>query len=61
MRKLFTEAAFNNNYLGSSTCVMLRLDPVQKVVETLNMGDCQYLILRKTGMEITLLHRSEAQ
>ena len=59
--ELLVEAVYNNNEPGSATCVILTLDTVAPVLYTAAIGDSGYMILRKSGLDLTTAHRSREQ
>jgi len=46
-RNLLVDAVQRNDEVGSCTCVIVTLDKDAKVIQTVNLGDSGYMILRK--------------
>ena len=45
------DAVKENQEVGSCTCVILTLDTEAPVIQTVNLGDSGYMILRKESMK----------
>ena len=49
LKDLLVEAVKQNPHMGSSTAVMVKLDSKTDELQTCNLGDSAYLILRDDG------------
>ena len=58
---LLSEAASQNNEIGSATCLVLEVDAEKPNVKSANLGDSGYIWLRKRGLDLMILHQSEPQ
>ena len=48
-KSLLVDAVNANTEVGSCTCVIVTMDPSAPVVQSVNLGDSGYMIVRKTG------------
>jgi len=55
------DAVYENNEVGSATCCIVTLDQVAPILYTANLGDSGYMILRKSGLDLTSLFRTKEQ
>ena len=60
-REIIVSAVSMNNQVGSSTCVVACLDEEKPFLYTANLGDSGYLLLRKQGVDLVSVFRSEEQ
>ena len=47
--------------MGSATCVIAALERERAVMHTANLGDSGYILLRKSGIDLISVFRSEEQ
>ena len=47
--------------MGSSTAVLVKLDPADGKLSTCNLGDSGYMIFRQDGSDLKRLYVSDAQ
>jgi serine/threonine protein phosphatase PrpC len=52
---------YDNNEVGSCTCVLATLDEKAPILYTANLGDSGYLLLRKEGLDLVTQFRSKEQ
>jgi protein phosphatase PTC7 len=60
-KNLLVKAVADNKETGSATCVIATLDQEQPMLYTCNLGDSGYLILRKSGTELSQIFKSKEQ
>ena len=60
-RIALVEAVSENREMGSSTCVLASLNKYEPRVNTANLGDSGYILLRKNGMDLLSIFRSTEQ
>jgi hypothetical protein len=58
-RQIIIDAKNNNDKIGSSTIVVSTLDEEHPYLYTANMGDSGYLLLRKEGIDLMTVYRSQ--
>ena len=50
-KELLVDAVKQNTEIGSCTCVIVTLDAQSPVIQTVNLGDSGYMILRRESMK----------
>ena len=64
-RNLLVDAVTRNDEVGSCTCVIVTLDKEAEVIQTVNLGDSGYMILRKDqtqkGDPLSIIYESKEQ
>ena len=60
-REFLVDAVADNNEIGSATCVICTLDRHAPVMYTANLGDSGYMLLRKSGLDLTQVFRTKEQ
>ena len=58
-KNILVKAVSDNFETGSATCVCLSLDKYAPVIYTVNLGDSGYLLLRKSGLDLQAIFRSQ--
>ncbi len=51
-KRLLMDAVSANHETGSSTCVIVSLDKNKPLLNTANLGDSGYMLLRKSGLDL---------
>jgi serine/threonine protein phosphatase PrpC len=51
-KDILIDAVYDNNEVGSCTCVLATLDEKAPILYTANLGDSGYLLLRKEGLDL---------
>ena len=60
-KELLVDAVAQNQEIGSCTCVIVTLDVKAPVIQTVNLGDSGYMILRKEAMKDDLVIEYESK
>ena len=51
-KDILIDAVYDNQEIGSCTCVLATLDEKAPLLYTANLGDSGYLLLRKEGLDL---------
>ena len=60
-KRLLIDAVTENKETGSSTCVIATLDKHHPQINTCNLGDSGYMLLRKSGLDLVEVFRTKEQ